>query len=79
MVLIAATLQVRHQAYLVQLLPVANYSLAIYRLQICGIIRQAYMCALSDASCGTQRHRICCKFKAGLGSTAVCVQEAQSR
>ena len=46
MVLITATVQVRHQAYHMHVLPVANCSLAIYRLQICGIIRQVYMCAL---------------------------------
>ena len=56
MVLIAATVQVRHQVYHLHLLPVANFSLAIYRLQICDIIRQAYTCAVSVASCGTKKH-----------------------
>ena len=46
MVLITATVQVRHQASHMHLLPVATCSLAVYRLQICGIIRQVYMCAL---------------------------------
>ncbi len=52
MVLTAATVQVRHQAYHVHLLPVANYLMAIYRLQICSIIRPADMYAISHASCG---------------------------